>query len=208
MKTEIQVALRMTVVTLVLTGLAYPLAITGIAQVAFPHQANGSLVTRDGQVVGSALVAQAFSSPGYFQPRPSAAGPSGYDAAASSGSNLGPTSQKLRDRVQADVERLQAENPNAAGPVPIELVTASGSGLDPHLGPAAARWQVARVAAARGVAASDVQGLVDARTQGRTFGLLGEPRVNVLLLNLDLDARFGRLQRPQPSAGPVSQEER
>jgi len=204
MKTEIQVALRMTVVTLVLTGLAYPLAVTGIAQVVFPHQANGSLVRRDGQVVGSELVAQAFSSPGYFQPRPSAAGPSGYDAAASSGSNLGPTSQKLRDRVQADVERLQAENPNAAGPVPIELVTASGSGLDPHLSPAAARWQVARVAAARGVAASDVQGLVDARTQGRTFGLLGEPRVNVLLLNLDLDARFGRLQRREPSAGPAS----
>ena len=204
MKTEIQVALRMTVVTLVLTGLAYPLAVTGIAQVVFPHQANGSLVRRDGQVVGSELVAQAFSSPGYFQPRPSAAGPSGYDAAASSGSNLGPTSQKLRDRVQADLERLQAENPNAAGPVPIELVTASGSGLDPHLSPAAARWQVARVAAARGVAASDVQGLVDARTQGRTFGLLGEPRVNVLLLNLDLDARFGRLQRREPSAGPAS----
>ena len=192
MMNEVVVALRMTVVTLVLTGLAYPLAVTGIAQVVFPHQANGSLVTRDNQGVGSELLGQGVKGRGYFQSRPSAAGADGWDAAASSGSNLGPTSQKLRDRVQADVERLTAENPGAPGPVPIELVTASGSGLDPHVSPDAARWQVARVAAARSVAAADVQALVGARTEPRTFGFLGEPRVNVLLLNIDLDARFGR----------------
>jgi K+-transporting ATPase ATPase C chain len=191
MKTEILVALRMTGVTLVLTGLLYPLAVTGVAQVAFPHQANGSLVTRDGKVVGSELIGQGFRSPGYFQPRPSAAGADGYDATASSGSNLGPTSRKLRDRIAADVARLRAVNPEAPPAVPIELVTTSASGLDPHLSPAAARWQVARVAAARGVPASEVHVLLEARAAGRSFGLLGEPRVNVLLVNLDLDRRFG-----------------
>jgi K+-transporting ATPase ATPase C chain len=195
MKTEILVALRMTVVTLVLTGLAYPLALTGIAQVLFPHRAGGSLVSHEGRVVGSELIAQGFKSPGYFQPRPSGAGADGYDGAASSGTNLGPTSQKLRDRIAADVERLRAENPQASPDVPLELVTASGSGLDPHLSPAVARWQVPRVAAARGKGPSEIQALVDARTALRTLGFLGEPRVNVLLLNLDLDRRFGNPSR-------------
>lgn len=189
---EILVAARMTVATIVLTGLVYPLVVTGVAQVVFPWRANGSVVSVDGRVVGSELIAQGFRTPAYFQPRPSAAGAEGWDAAASSGSNLGPTSQKLRDRVAADVARLRAENPQAPAEVPVELVTTSASGLDPHLSPAAAQWQVARVAAARGVPVGDVQSLVDARTETRTFGLLGEPRVNVLLLNLDLDRRFGR----------------
>jgi K+-transporting ATPase ATPase C chain len=192
MKQEILVALRMTFVTLVLAGLVYPLAVTGFTQVAFPDRANGSLVSSDGRVVGSELIGQGFRSPAYFQPRPSAAGADGWDATASSGSNLGPTSERLRDRVAADAARLRVENPEAPAEVPVELVTTSASGLDPHLSPGAARWQVARVAAARGVPAADVQVLVDARTEGRTFALLGEPRVNVLLLNLDLDRRFAR----------------
>jgi K+-transporting ATPase ATPase C chain len=191
-------AARVTVVTLLLTGLAYPLLVTGLAQMLFSSRASGSLVEDGkGRVVGSELVAQGFTAPGYLWPRPSAAGEKGWDPMASGGSNLGPTSAKLRARVQADVERLQKENPAAPGPVPVELVTTSGSGLDPHLSPAAAHWQAARIAAARGLALDRVQAVIEEATEGRDLGFLGEPRVNVLLANLALDRRFG-----SASAGP------
>ena len=176
-------ALRAALLTLVLTGIAYPLLVTGIAQLAFRDKAYGSLVRRErGAVVGSELVGQGFSSAAYFWSRPSAVS---WDAAGSGGSNLGPSSKKLRDRVAAEVERL-------GGPVPAELVTASASGLDPHLSPEAAIWQVPRVAAARGLAAGRVRALVETLVEGRDLGFLGEPRVNVLLLNLALDRQFGR----------------
>jgi K+-transporting ATPase ATPase C chain len=191
------VALRATAVTLVLAGLVYPLVVTGLAQALFRGRANGSLVRDErGAAVGAELIAQRFAAAAYVQPRPSAAG-DGYDATSSGGSNLGPTSKKLRDRVTAELARLRAENPRAPGPVPVELVTASGSGLDPHLSPAAVRWQVPRIAHARGVAAARVAAVVGQYVEGRDLGLLGEPRVNVLLLNLALDRQFGR-----PPASP------
>jgi len=178
----------MTIVTTILLGLAYPLVITGLAQVIFPDKANGQLIrAADGTVIGSRLLGQPFSSPGYFRSRPSAAGTAGYDASASSGSNLGPTNQKLIDRVKADVARLQAENPGK--PVPIDLVTMSGSGLDPHISPAAAEFQVPRVARERSLTDDELRNIVAGHTEGRQFGFLGEPRVNVMEVNIDLDNR-------------------
>jgi K+-transporting ATPase ATPase C chain len=181
-------AILMTIVTTVLFGLIYPLAVTGIAQLAFPDQANGQLLKRsDGSIIGSRIIGQPFGGPGYFHSRPSAAGAAGYDAGASSGSNLGPTNQKLIDRVKADVATVQAENPGK--PVPIDLVTTSASGLDPHISPAGADFQIPRVARERGMSENEVTLLVAKHTEGRTLGLFGEPRVNVLLLNLELDER-------------------
>jgi potassium-transporting ATPase KdpC subunit len=203
MRKEILIALRATAVTLVLTGLAYPLLMTGLAQVIFPGRANGSLVTDErGAVVGSDLIGQAFANPAYLQGRPSAAG-NGYDATASSGSNLGPTSKKLRDRVAGDVARLRKENPEAPLPIPGDLVTASASGLDPDLSPLAAYWQVPRIARARQVTSDRIRAVIEARVQGRDLGVFGEPRVNVLAVNLALDRQFGKPSKlPVPPATP------
>ena len=205
MNTLFVVALRVTVVTLVLTGLAYPLAVNGLSQLLFSSRANGSLLTDEkGQVVGSELIAQGFSNPSYFQPRASAAGTNGYDATSSSGTNLGPTSQKLKDAATAATAKARTDNPDAPAEVPSELVTSSGSGLDPHLSPEAALWQVARVAKNRQVAADRIRAVVEAGVEGRDLGILGEPRVNVLKLNLALDKQFGRpapvAQAPAPAA--------
>jgi K+-transporting ATPase ATPase C chain len=177
-------AVLMTIVTTLILGVSYPVAITAIAQVAFPSQANGQLIERDGKVVGSRIIGQGFSSPGYFRSRPSAAG-MGYDATNSAGSNLGPTNKKLIDAVTANVEAARKENPNA--PIPIDLVTTSASGFDPHISPSAADFQVPRVARERGMSEADLRQLVEAHTEGRQLGFFGEARVNVLELNLVLD---------------------
>ncbi len=192
MWTHLLPAFRLTLVLTLLTGLIYPAAVTGIAQVVFPTQANGTLETVGGRVVGSRLIGQNFSRPEYFHPRPSAAGASGYDAAASSGSNLGPTSQKLIDRVTASIAQYRQENPGFTGPIPADAVTASGSGLDPHISPANADIQAARVAAVRSMDIGRVRALVAAATEEPWLGLFGEPRVNVLALNLSLDRDLAR----------------
>ena len=178
------IAVLMTIVTTLLLGVAYPLVVTGLAQVLFRDKANGQLIERGGKVIGSRIIGQSFSSPGYFRSRASAAG-TGYDATSSGGTNLGPTNRKLIDAVTASVQAARKENPDAT--IPIDLVTSSASGLDPHISPAAAAFQVPRVARERGMDASDLQRLVDARTAGRQLGFLGEPVVNVLELNLALD---------------------
>ncbi len=185
MKKELMVALRFTLVTTLLFGLVYPLGITGLSQWLFPRQAKGSLIEKDGHIVGSKLIGQPFTSEKYFHSRPSSAG-DGYDASASSPSNLAPTNQALVERVKSAVAKLEQENPSA--PIPADLVTASGSGLDPEISPAAAEFQIPRIARARGMSADDIKGLVARHTEARTFSILGEPRVNVLELNLDLDA--------------------
>jgi K+-transporting ATPase ATPase C chain len=171
----------------ILLGVAYPLVVTGISQLVFPHQANGSLITKGDQVIGSELIGQNFTKPEYFQPRPSAAGSDGYDPTASGGFNLGPTNQKLIDRVKASVDKFHKENPDFHGPIPADLLTGSASGLDPDISPASAQAQAARVAKARGISMDQINRLVAQYTKSPDFGLLGEPRVNVLKLNLALD---------------------
>ncbi len=186
MKKNLLISVLMTIVTTVLLGLVYPLAVTALAQLFFRDKANGQLVERNGTVVASRIIAQPFVGAGYFHPRPSAAGANGYDATASAGSNLGPTNQKLIDRVNADVAAAQAENPGK--PVPVDMVTTSASGFDPDITPASAEFQVPRIAKARGLSEQAVRTLVAQHTQGRQWGFFGEPRVNALELNLALDS--------------------
>jgi K+-transporting ATPase ATPase C chain len=190
MKKNLITAVLMTIATTVLLGIVYPLLVTVLAQLIFPKQANGQLIQRDGVVAGSQLIGQPFTGPGYFHPRPSAAGAAGYDATASGGSNLGPTNAQLISRVNGDVAKLQAENPGV--PIPVDLVTTSASGLDPDISPAAAEFQIRRVARERKVSEAEIAVLVHDNSENRQWGFLGEPRVNVLDLNLALDARYGR----------------
>ena len=186
MKKNLWISLLMTMATTVLFGLVYPLVVTALAQLIFPHKANGQLIVSNGTVVGSSIIGQGFSGPAYFHSRLSAAG-NGHDAANSGGSNFGPTKQKLLDRMKSDVATAQAESPGT--PIPIDLVTTSASGFDPHITPAAAEFQLARIARVRGIRIEQLRALVAKHTEGRQFGMLGEPRVNVLELNLDLDRR-------------------
>ena len=191
MWTHLRPAIVSLIMLTALTGLFYPVVVTGIAQVLFPHQANGSLIVKDGKGVGSALIGQPFDDPKYFWSRPSATSPFPYNATSSSGSNLGPTNPDLQKQVQGRIDALRAADPGNRAPVPVDLVTASGSGLDPDISPAAAFYQVRRVAKARGLTEDAVRSLVDQHTEGRQFGFLGEPKVNVLKLNLALDASKG-----------------
>ena len=190
MYSQLRPAFVITIVLTVLTGILYPLAITGISQVLFPHHANGSLIRSGNKIIGSELIAQGFAKPEYFHPRPSAAGTNGYDAAGSSGSNLGPTNPDLAKRLSKDVPAFRKENPTFKGSIPADAVTTSGSGLDPDISPANAAAQSDRVATARGVSVDQIQQFVVLNTDGRQFGLLGEPRVNVMRLNMALDRKF------------------
>jgi len=184
---QLIIAIKATLILTVLTGVLYPLLVTGLAKAIFPRQAEGSLIRANGKVIGSELIGQRFTRPEYFHGRPSAAGNDGYDGLSSGGSNLGPTSQKLVDRIDGDLKKFRAENPTFTGPIPADLLTASGSGLDPDISPASAEAQAGRVAAARGIAVETVRQFVAAATEDRQFGILGESRVNVLRLNLALD---------------------
>jgi potassium-transporting ATPase KdpC subunit len=192
MKKNLLIALWFTLVTTVMFGILYPLAITGLAQVLFPSKSKGQLIERNGKIVGSRIIGQSFAGPGYFHSRPSAAG-TGYDATSSSGSNLGPTNKALLDRVKADVEKAHTENSSV--PVPVDLVTASGSGLDPHISTASVEFQIPRVAKERKISEAELRALVQKFTEDRQFGILGEPRVNVLELNLELDGAHPLPQR-------------
>jgi K+-transporting ATPase ATPase C chain len=187
---QIVPAFRITLFMTILTGLIYPGVVTGICQILFPKRANGSLVVDDGKLVGSALIGQNFTRREYFHPRPSAAGNDGYDGSASNASNYGPTNQKLIDRVKLDTEKFRQDNPGYEGPIPADLLTTSASGLDPHISPASALAQAPRVADARSISIDQLKQLIEAHTESREWGFLGEPRVNVLLLNLDLNQKF------------------